>query len=78
MQGTIQLGLLFMHQSNIHFEEKANPWFLRLFHSLDSGETLIGITNHSSCYSTLGSAEMADNRAVDPQVHCTELPNYNP
>lgn len=57
MQGMVQLGFLFMQQSNIHFEEKANPWF----HLLDHGETLIRLINHFSCCSTLGSAEMRNN-----------------
>lgn len=61
MQGMMQLGLLFMQQSNSHFEEKTNAWLLRLFHLLDHGETLIRLINHFSCCSTSGSAEMRDN-----------------
>lgn len=77
MHRTMHLGLLFMQQSNINFKEKANTWFLRLFHSLDHGETLIRLINHFSCSSTLGSSEMRDNRAEDPQAYFTELLNHN-
>lgn len=67
-----------MQQSNIHSEEMANPWFLRLFHSLAHGDTVIRLINHFSCCSALGSAEVRDDRAQDSQAYFTELPNHNP